>query len=110
MKAWIYGAVAVSMLFVSVPWGYQKWHVYKYCEMSSEQLVCTRVGEPGMTIRWCEGDYDMGLSNLKRLHQAGLVTDRVREFLRLSKTEKQFQEALPKVRELAYRKCVVESL
>lgn len=110
MKAWVYGAVAASVLLVSVPWGYKKWHVYQYCKMSSEQLVCTRVGEPGMTIQWCEGDYDRGLASLKKRHQAGLVTDRVQEFLRLSQIEKHFEDALPKTRELTYRKCMVESL
>ncbi|WP_429018388.1 hypothetical protein [Aeromonas allosaccharophila] len=110
MKVWVYGAVAVSVLSVSVTWGYKAWHVYQYCKMSSEQLVCTRVGEPGMTFQWCEGDYETGLSNVKRLHQAGLVTDRVQEFLRLSKTEKLYEAAMPKARELAYRKCMVESL
>lgn len=110
MKAWVYGAVAASVLLVSVPWGYKKWHVHQYCRMVSEQLECTRVGPPGMTFPWCEGDFETGKVNLKQLHQAGLANNRLQQFLELNETERLFRDALPKARELAYRKCTIESL
>ncbi|WOE68510.1 hypothetical protein RY972_10870 [Aeromonas allosaccharophila] len=107
MKLWGYGALAVFVLLVSAPWVYKKWHVYQYCKMSSEQLVCTRVGEPGMTIPWCEGDFKVAMAT-----RASNLRDGFQAFDEdyLKKQETLFQEALPKARELVYRKCVVESL
>ncbi|MFQ2290829.1 hypothetical protein ACK323_04830 [Aeromonas enteropelogenes] len=110
MKPWVYGAIGVTLLLITMAWGYKKWHVHQYCKMTSEQLVCTRVVDSGLSHPWCVGDYERGLSNLKYRHNAGLVKERVQEFLQLSKTENIFKEALPKARELAYHKCMAETL
>lgn len=107
MKAWVYGAVAASVLLVSVPWGYKKWHVHQYCTMVSEQVTCARVDSamfPGTTVPLCQGDITrMEYSYKQRKPSA-------KEYLAVVTETSKLQEALPKAQEFAYRKCMVESL
>ena len=107
MKAWVYGAAVASVLLVSIPWGYKKWHVHQYCTMVSEQVTCARVESamfPGTTVPLCQGD-------IKRMeYRYQQHKPRLDEFLADQKEKSKLQKALPKAQEFAYRKCVVESL
>jgi len=75
--------------------------------MLSEQMVCTRVESAqfsGATVRLCQEDINRTEYSYKQ-HKPSFE-----EFLANKKEKSQFQEALSKAQEFAYRKCVVESL
>ena len=107
MKVWVCCIVAATVLVISVPWCYKKWHVHQYCKMVSERVTCARVESAlflGTTVQLCQEDIKRTEYSYKQ-HKP-----RLDEFLADQKEKSQFQEALPKAQEFAYRKCVVESL
>ncbi len=107
MKVWIYGAVAASVLMVSIPWGYNKWHVHRYCTMVSERVTCARVDSAifiGTTVPLCQEDIKRMEYNFRQ------QKPHAKEYLALISETSKLKKALPKAQEFAYRKCMVQSL
>lgn len=101
------GGLAVAMVMVGINWGYQKWHIHQYCQMKSDQLVCIRIVDAGLSTPWCEGDYEQAMRT--RAENLRLGAQFFSEAF-LAKQEALFRDALPKERELNYRECTVRAL
>lgn len=107
MKIWVYCIVAASVLVISVPWVYKKWHVHQYCKMVSERVTCARVESalfPSTTAPLCQEDIKQ-MEYIYKQHKPN-----AKEYLAILSETSKLQKALPKAQEFAYSKCVVESL